>query len=179
MLEVRRQPFTSSQREQLEARISGPVRRAFARLLWGKIHEDFERRLREDLERGMAERLELRLERLATGEELRAEGPFLFGDAGDGHVVCLAGQWLLDPHVVVEEPPEAEDEWFRAFSLVRAPASGVVLELRATSKETLKAERRLAASATPFFSESAVVSASLDTLERVLATMQVSPAGKA
>jgi hypothetical protein len=93
-----------------------------------------------------AEVMVVEVERYAIGEEASDEGPIYFFELGQNQLLLLWGQWLCDPHVVTSEALDIEKlwerkEWFRRFEFVRAPASGLVLSIKAIGTETVPCER--------------------------------------
>ena len=166
-------PMTEGQRARLLTLLGKGFRERITRLLWGpELVETFQSRLEIDLARGVLQQLEVGVERMACGEEELDEGPFFFSDLGDGQVLCLAGQWLYDPHIVLEAPMEDDEAtWFQNYTLLRAPRTGIVFELRPQGPELSRCERQIPSRAIPFFGESALVQGSIDNLEIVLKSL--------
>jgi hypothetical protein len=177
MLRIDTQPLNAPQRCYLEQFQGSRFEKAAARLLWGeRLYERFHQALADDLAGNVAQHIHVEVQRLAVGRPVGDEGPLLFCDAGDGRVVCLAGQWLYDPHVVIDEidaDPDAA-EWIQSFSFVRAAATGIVLELRARDASVLWAERRIDGGLVPPLPQSLILDGSLDTLEASLAAIHAS-----
>lgn len=133
------------------------------------LREEYDASLRRDLAENVSESLEIEAERFAIAEDLDNEDPLLFFDAGDNQVVCLCGQWLHDPHVVLDEiDTNDEFDWFRSFSLIRAPHTGIVFELKSRNTDLIRAERVINLNLLPLLEQSLVLEGTLDTLQESL-----------
>lgn len=88
-------------------------------------------RIAADLAAGVVELVDVEVARLGQAHPHGDEGPLLFCETEDGWVVGLIGQWLYDEDIVALDPTAlGETDICRRFRLVRAPRSGVPLQLQ-------------------------------------------------
>src|SRR6266545_1363029 len=165
-------PMTAAEKETLLQHLN-PQSKGLGRLLAtifksGEVAAGKER-LEADCREGTAEVLTLEVERYASGQETNDEGPICFFELGQNQLLVLWGQWLCDPHVVTTASLDIDElwernAWFKHFRLVRAPASGIVLSLQPSGRETVSSVGTVGAGRRLPAQPSEVFQGSLDAL---------------
>lgn len=148
---------------------SNPVSRWISRV----IFSDDDGPLQADIDGGVVEICVVTVERVAVGIPGGNEGPILFLDLGYHVILALNGPWMFKPQLF--KVPErtflqwdAENSFFKAFYLRRAPRTGLVLGLKVTDETLIQSERSIPRDAIFPFGESRFLEGSLDTLENDL-----------
>ena len=125
---------------------------------------------KKDYAENRVQRFEITCNAFASGEEWGDEGPIYFIDTGDGNILYLCGQWLLDPFIVQEAEAlivssNEAARWFTAFQIDCVPFSGHVFSIMAQSSEMIAATRVVKNSDIRYLGLSCLFPGSLASLE--------------
>jgi hypothetical protein len=138
----------------------------FVRKLSPSFEKSLDARITDDLTAGIVELVEVEIARLGQADPYGDEGPLLFCETTDGWVFGLIGQWQYDKDIVdLDQNAIGDADICRRFRLVRAPQSGLPLQLQPIGPiEPMVPSVTIELGKIKYLPETFVVQASLDSL---------------